>query len=47
MFNGSSGTARWDDLAEAATQGEGGQIRPTAEQRILELLAAIPVRVTA
>lgn len=35
-------TVAWDDLAEAATQGAGGRIRPTAEQRILELLADDP-----
>ena len=33
---------RWDDLAEAATQGDRSRIRPTAEQRILDLLAQIP-----
>ena len=39
MDNDSNET-RWDDLAEAATQGEGGRIRRTAEERILELLGA-------
>jgi hypothetical protein len=38
--NEKQGGLCWDDLAEAATQGRGGRIRPTAEERILTLLGS-------
>ena len=39
--------ARWDDLAEAVTQGEGGRIRASAGRQVADVLAAVPAVVMA